>query len=306
MKLLEPLSQAPGTHRGRLACERPGSGRLERTFLYHLPPAYDPSRPLPALVVLHGGRSTAWEIRGFTGLDKVADREGFVAIYPNAVENRWNDGRDYGENVRRDDAIDDVAFLGDLFALLPRELAILPDRITLTGASNGGMMALRVATETPDRIAGVAPVIASMPESVLAAARASDAPAAPVPILLMASTEDPLVPWHGGDVLFNNMHLGRIASVDDTVAYWVERNGCDPTPVEQRLPDEDPTDGMRVEVEHYAGGPTDADVILYRVVGAGHTWPGGRQYMPVDVIGPTCRDIDANTEIHAFLSRQSR
>jgi poly(3-hydroxybutyrate) depolymerase len=41
---------------------------------------------------------------------------------------------------------------------------------------------------------------------------------------------------------------------------------------------------------NYYGGPP---VVLYRIEGGGHGWPGGPQYAPARVIGPVPRDLDA-------------
>ncbi len=297
--LVDPLPTHPGTRSGAIKVD----GR-QRAFIVHVPKGHDGTKALPMLLVLHGGRSTGWEIRGFTRMDKVADREGFIAVYPHATENRWNDGRAYGENVRVDSGVDDVAFLRALIEVLCDALPVDRTRVYMTGASNGGMMAFRFACEAGDTIAGVAPVIASMPEPVYRAARPSDG--VPVPIVIIAGTADPLVPWNGGDVVLNGMPLGRIVPVEDSVRFWVERNQCVTEPEVVLLPDLDPDDGMHVRVERYASRTGDADVLFYAVEGAGHTWPGGRQYMPVDVIGPTCRDMDGNAEVWGFLQSHAK
>ena len=42
---------------------------------------------------------------------------------------------------------------------------------------------------------------------------------------------------------------------------------------------------------------------LYRIVGGGHTWPSGRQYLPRALVGDVSRDIDGAAEIWRFFSR---
>jgi polyhydroxybutyrate depolymerase len=50
----------------------------------------------------------------------------------------------------------------------------------------------------------------------------------------------------------------------------------------------------------YTNCADDAAVVLYRIEGGGHTWPGG-QPLPEWFAGPTSRSIDASSEMWAFF-----
>ena len=39
--------------------------------------------------------------------------------------------------------------------------------------------------------------------------------------------------------------------------------------------------------------PGSPPVVLYRIEGGGHGWPGGPQFLPARVIGPIPRHLDA-------------
>src|ERR1700680_867438 len=73
-------------------------GDRARTYLLHLPPIYDGKRPLPLVIVLHGGGGNAPGAARMTGFSEKADKEGFVVVYPNGsgrLKNRlltWNSG----------------------------------------------------------------------------------------------------------------------------------------------------------------------------------------------------------------------
>ena len=67
----------------------------------------------------------------------------------------------------------------------------------------------------------------------------------------------------------------------------------------------DPSDGTRVVREAYGSCKAGADVVFYRVEGGGHTWPGGRQYLPERVIGKTNRDISASEVIWRFFNEHA-
>jgi polyhydroxybutyrate depolymerase len=42
-------------------------------------------------------------------------------------------------------------------------------------------------------------------------------------------------------------------------------------------------------------------VVLYRVVGGGHTWPGSRAFIPLPGLGPVTFEIDADAIMWSFF-----
>ena len=96
-----------------------------------------------------------------------------------------------------------------------------PERLYLIGVSNGGMMALRMLCEAPDPFAGIATVIASMPEAVGAACR----PRPPLSVIMLNGTADPLIPYGGGELGFGGLQ-GRIWSAERTAAFLGRATGA--------------------------------------------------------------------------------
>jgi polyhydroxybutyrate depolymerase len=47
-------------------------------------------------------------------------------------------------------------------------------------------------------------------------------------------------------------------------------------------------------------------VVFYQIENGGHTWPGGRQYLPKAVIGATTRAFDASEVIAQFFVAHGR
>jgi polyhydroxybutyrate depolymerase len=111
---------------------------------------------------------------------------------------------------------------------------------------------------------------------------------------------DPIVPYDGGEVKLG-AH-GVVWSVDRTVRFLAEADGCARQPVEETLPDRDPSDGTRVRRAIYGGGKRSSDVVLYTIEGGGHTWPGAMQYAPERFVGRTSHDIDGTEIIWAFFA----
>jgi len=46
-------------------------------------------------------------------------------------------------------------------------------------------------------------------------------------------------------------------------------------------------------------------VVLWKLTGAGHVWPGGKKKLRERMLGPSTEIIDANQEIWRFFSRFS-
>ncbi len=267
---------------------------VERTYLLHLPPSYNGEDELPMVFVFHGGGGGGEGMARVTHMSDVADERGFIAVYPDGIDKNWNDGR-----PEINPGINDVAFISALIEELKSGYSVDAERIYSTGISNGGMFSLRLACELSDKIAAVAPVAALMGEALSHACT----PPRPIPVMFVMGTDDPLVPWEGGDIGTDRVYRGRALSAVDSVSFWVAVDGCSETPVVTELADEDPGDGTRARREVYAGGRDGSEVVMLAVEGGGHTWPGGEQYMREAIIGRTCRDFDAGEAIWGFFDR---
>ena len=69
------------------------SGGLKRTFLVHLASSYG-KQPQPLVLLFHGYSWTSQIMEQNTGMDKEADKAGFVLVYPQGVDSppSWNAG----------------------------------------------------------------------------------------------------------------------------------------------------------------------------------------------------------------------
>lgn len=260
---------------------------------------FQPDRPaagaaLPLVIALHGGGGTAAQLRRFSRFDAVAAREGFAVVYPNGMARRWNDGRIF--DGRGETAADDVGFIRVVVADVARQVRIDPRRIFAAGISNGGFMSFRLACEAADLVAAIAAVTATMPADLGPSCR----PSAPVSVLVVNGTADPLVPYQGGQVRTVFGTRGAIWSTDRTLSFWAGRAGCGATPSVRVLPDRYPSDSSRAVAVRWTGC-AGVGVQLLRIEGGGHTWPGGAQYLPQRWIGPTNRDIEATDAIWRFF-----
>lgn len=284
---------APGDHTRALVV----AGR-NRNYLVHVPRSHNASKPAPVVLAFHGGGSNASQMIHFSGLNDKADREGFLAVYPNGSGRTeqiltWNAGNCCGYALH--EKIDDVEFVRKVLDDLAKAAQIDADRVYATGMSNGGMMAYRLASELSDRIAAVAPVSGPMGTD-------DCHPKRPVSVLHFHGTDDKFAPFNGGrgerSLSQTNFH-----SVEHSIRRWIKANGCREKPEIKEEPAH-VQDGTKVTRKTWGGGKNGAEVILLEIEGAGHTWPGRKPGLMF--LGKSTQNISANDEMWEFFLKHPR
>lgn len=266
-------------------------GNLTRAYTVHLPAGHTDLHGLPILFAFHGGLGTDTGMDKLTDLDTVADSDGFAVVFPQGVDRSWNDGR--GNTPAQREGVDDVAFVS---ALIDRfvGLGADPSRIYATGISNGAMFTEYLGCQLAGRLAGIAPVSGPMPTLDAPACH----PAKPLKVMLIEGNADPIVPYNGGQVDGRDGG-GSVISAPATASYWRTVDGC--TATEQTNLPSVANDGTQVQVSTATGCAAGSAVQFLTVVGGGHTWPGGWQYLPALIVGKTTRQFDASIKIAAFF-----
>lgn len=275
----------------------------ERPYWLHLPKGKTAGQPLPLVIALHGAFTDGKITEGLTGLSELADEKGFVVVYPEANPMGGIGIWDFMapavvelDSERMALGRDDVGYVRAMLDALIEEGITDPRRVYATGISNGAMMANRLAVDLGDRIAAIAPVAGT---GLKAGAQFAQ-PKRAMPVIYFHGTEDKIVGVDGTDA-FTRKPVSL--SAEEFTAWWVEQNGCEPEPVAESLPNRVRNDGAKVERLTWAAGEKKAPVIFYRVDGGGHTWPGGSETQPEEVLGKVCRDINASALIWDFFTR---
>jgi polyhydroxybutyrate depolymerase len=228
---------APTQHTGRYTLTLQ-SGGLTRYALVNVPPGVRSNRPLPLVLVLHGAGGTGRRMDRDTGFSAVADRYGFVAVYPSAPWKMWN----ITASPRK---ADDVAFIRQLLDTLESQICVDPNRVYATGVSNGGGMVALLGCAMSDRLAAIAPVAgnyAPLPPCT---------PDRPVSMLEIHGTADGSVPY---------------GVVPGWVGTWLRLDGC---PLAMR------TSTPRPQAMRYDAGPCSAGSMVshLELFGGPHVWP---------------------------------
>jgi polyhydroxybutyrate depolymerase len=281
--------------RGEDPAYRVESGGRTRTYLLHVPSA-KPIGPRPLVVLLHGRLGNGQGMARMTSFDRAADRAGVLVAYPDGFRRSWADGR--GGTPADDAGVDDVAFFDALLRDVESRFAVDPGRVFVAGMSNGGFMSERLACEAADRIAAIGVVAATFSEALAERCR----PSRPVSVVLMNGTDDPLVPFAGGEL---SRDRGLVKSAAETAALWRRLDGCSGKPLTTRRPDT-AGDGTSVTEETDAACAEGAGVTALRIEGGGHTWPSGQQYLPVSVVGRASKNLDANQALLDFFAAHHR
>lgn len=255
-----------------------------RTYVLHVPPRYAGGAPVPLVISLHGAGLWGAGQRDISGWNAVADREGFIVAYPTGAAGS-------GPRIWRTDGgprlAADVRFIADLVDTLSAHYAIDQRRIFVNGFSNGGGMAFALSCTLGDRIAAVGLVGAA---HLLRFDWCPDR--RPVPVVSFHGTDDRAAPYRGGT---SWVAEDRFPSIPDWTAKWARRNGCAATAGEWQVA----PDIMRIEYPNCANG---AGVLLYRIDGGGHTWPGGDP-LPEWFVGRTTQSISATDLMWEFFRR---
>ncbi len=270
----------------------------ERSYVVHVPAKAAKAERLPVVLVFHGGGSTVEMMVGYTGMNDLANREGFLAVYPRGSGRvdkylSWNAGNCCGYAARHE--IDDVRFVEVLLDDLAEWAPIDSKRVYATGISNGAMMSYRIADELSDRIAAIAPVAGPM-------GKVGCRPRQPVSVIHFHGTDDQFAPLKGG-VGQRSLSRTNFRSVQDSIDDWVKANGCNLKGRGQKLPNQT-DDGMTVTQTTYGKGKKGAEVVLVVVHGGGHTWPG--RVPKLNFLGPATLDISANEMMWRFFQKHAR
>lgn len=277
----------------------------ERSFYMRYPINYESQTRFPLVIVLHGGdRKNGDEAAHRTGFDSLADKGNFIAVFPNGFKGKWHDGRLPSKERKQKKYLEkqnnDIAFLKQLIDHMVEYEQVDPKRVYMTGMSNGGMMTMRMACEASDKLAAIAPIIANMPVEIVEGCLPSEK----LSFLLMNGTDDPLVPYQGGEIRAFKKR-GKVLSAKATINFWRQHNDCGKVSETITLANKNTKDRSVIGKTSYS---CDApiEMVLYTVRGGGHTLPGSNIPNRPRLLGQKNMDANGAELIWTFLSKQKK
>ena len=212
---------------------------IEDVWYEYVPDSYDPSKKTPLVFSMHGGLMTGWGQCIYTSWSHVADREGFIVVYPNAHLRNWwqlelersvyeqlsepnSEGLYY--HAFPEDAKDnfDVQKAFKLLDIMKEKYNIDEERIYMQGMSLGNMITSMMARHFGNQFAAMAG--SAGPSSIGLIFDENDNPrneGGPVNVWQSRMERD-IAP------------IGSEFSVEEIVAknreYWLRINECDELP----------------------------------------------------------------------------
>lgn len=258
------------------------AGKDTRSYIYYEPEDLPAGAPL--VFVMHGYTGSAIGIYEYSGMNEVADANGFAVCYPQGLEdnfgiNHWNAGLNIS-------SVDDLGFLTDLAEFLQETHDLSATCTYACGMSNGGYISYHLACNASETFRGIASVTGTMSLSDWE----NCDPTWAVPVLEIHGTADDVVPYLNQQADLGGWFGG--GSTPDVIDFWVGVNECSDFE-EFDFPDIDPDDGSTVGAKVHTNGIDGGQVWLYTVDGGGHDWPGVWGNM----------DINASEEIWDFFSQ---
>ena len=235
-------------------------GGVERTYILHIPPGLDSSRPAPVVFVFHGFEENTVYIQNITNFNDIADKNSFIVIYPNGSGDSrhlsWNASGCCGDAINKN--IDDLAFVRQMLADLGTIARIDIKRIYASGFSNGAIFSYRLACEMSDTFAAIAPVASPMLTNPCQ-------PQQPVSVVHVHGLEDDFNGATGAEMVNGVMTNVVFPPVEQVIATWVQLDGCSGAAQVEK----------QGKITHtvYATCRAGTAVELYTIEGGRHAWP---------------------------------
>jgi polyhydroxybutyrate depolymerase len=234
-----------------------------------------------------------------TGLAQRGPAAGFAVAFPDAVSQVWDTSR--GRPGRED--VDDAGFVSSLIDKMVDDGTARPGPLFLVGMSNGALFVEHLARRGLVAPTGLVLVSGT---ALVTSRQEVPRPRLPCTVLSVQGTADPVMPYEGGSIggrgVLGWLHGRRarrrgeppedrfLAPAEAVAADWAAANGNMAEPSFESFPTSER--GLHLARLSWSA-PGQRPVVLYRVEGGGHTWPGGPQYLPARFVGRVSHDFDA-------------
>ena len=282
-------------------------GGVTRQYRVHVPAGM--TTPKAVVFVLHGGGGEGLDVavlgrHPLSVFRTVADREGFVVVYPGGLPSNDAQRLVGWVDCRADNSVastaDDLGFLAALVERVRTEYGLTASRMFITGGSNGAQMTHAFAFRHTELVGAVATGAGSLPVTPLPG-RCTTGPSRSLPILILHGTGDTQMPWTGGCVadIGGACNRGRVISAISTRDRWLAINGLSAVTPTITVVDSSTADAGPANRFDYAG---TTPVQWWRLDGAGHAVPSRTvQSATNPATGVQNRDIEFAEVAWAFF-----
>ncbi|MCP4443064.1 MAG: hypothetical protein GY810_29510 [Aureispira sp.] len=130
-----------------------------------MPAGYDGTIDVPVVYMFHGTSGDGDRHYRISGWPEKAEKEGFIAVFPTSLRycieedgktkktTKWNEGAMDRYLCDGEIPADDISYVKQLMETINVTFSIDKSKVFVTGFSNGGSFANRIAVELSDRVA---------------------------------------------------------------------------------------------------------------------------------------------------------
>jgi polyhydroxybutyrate depolymerase len=273
---------------------------IEREYILHVPENLNNDSSI--VFVIHGYTGSAEGIAAYSGMNSIAEREGFIAVYPQGTIDSYGNAFfnvSYGFND--ESTINDVSFIRELVKSISHEFNLKRKKAFATGMSNGGEMSYLLACTSSDLFKAVAPVAGVLMKGLKDSCELNS----PVPVFEIHGTADKISLFEGD--LNNEEGWGAYYDLPSTIDFFAERYQLVNKTVKQITSKESGAD-YDIFFERHWTNDLEEEVWMYRIEGGRHVWPGTKFKWWNDPLarlyfGSGNEDINASEEVWAFFKK---
>jgi polyhydroxybutyrate depolymerase len=255
---------------------------ISRDYILYIPENLPTNAPL--VVVSHGYTSSAKTMMSYSGMNKVADEEKFLVVYPQGTKDqRGNNFFNVGYEFHASSKVDDLGFIKALVTKLTDDYQVNPNHIFATGMSNGGDLSYFLACYASDMFQAVAPIAGTMMQTTIETCK----PQKGMPIFAVHGKADE-VTYFDGDMA-NRDKWGPYPGIPAVIEHWVDVNAVE---ISKQVDLDNITNftasNEALSFDRYLSDTSDHEVWLY-IHSGGHDW--------------SLKELDTSSEIWNFFTR---
>ena len=255
---------------------------ISRDYILYIPENLPTNAPL--VVVSHGYTSSAKTMMSYSGMNKVADEEKFLVVYPQGTKDqRGNNFFNVGYEFHASSKVDDLGFIKALVTKLTDDYQVNPNHIFATGMSNGGDLSYFLACYASDMFQAVAPIAGTMMQTTIETCK----PQKGMPIFAVHGKADEIT-YFDGDMA-NRDKWGPYPGIPAVIEHWIDLNAVE---ISKQVDLDNITNFTAsqeaLSFDRYLSETSDHEVWLY-IHSGGHDW--------------SLKELDTSSEIWNFFTR---
>ena len=273
---------------------------IEREYIIHIPKNLTEDSPL--VFIIHGFTGSAEGISAYSDMNSIAERESFIAVYPQGTKDiNGNTFFNVGYEFHDDSTINDVSFIRELVRSLSQEFNLSRKKAFATGMSNGGDMSYLLACTSSDLFKAVAPVAGVLMKGLKDSCELNS----PVPVFEIHGTADKISLFEGD--LNNEEGWGAYYDLPSTIDFFAKRYQLTNKSVNQIISKKSGAD-YDIFFERHWSDDLEEEVWMYRIEDGRHVWPGIKfnwwdNPLAWFYFGSGNEDINASEEVWAFFKK---